>query len=213
MYNLRRLQCGIPFRCLKLQVLFDKFLPSLNRLSCHLSSVCPSVAKYVCTFPGSLTAYTCYTLVCSGFHRRSTQIPGWVFTDIWETLFTLLPWSAIAHSTVSPFAWEGHNWIGNQSPWSGSSDPFHRPAHSVAACFLRLPPFRGRWGRLGLGVFCPVLPVSLPFSRGSVSTLFDFTIYFHFNLFRSLMKLQSSRFQRSPFSLRTGLQIRCMYFL
>ena len=123
-----------------------------------------------------MNPYTCYTLVRSGFHRRSTQIPGWVFTDIWETLFTLLPWSAIAHSTVSPFAWEGHNWIGNQSPWSGSSDPFHRPAHSVAACFLRLPPFRGRWGRLGLGFFCPVLPVLLPFSRGSVSTLFDFTI-------------------------------------
>ena len=38
-------------------------------------------------------------------------------------------------------------WIGNQSPWSGSSDPFHRPAHSVAVCFLRLPPFRWtfRW--------------------------------------------------------------------
>ena len=150
--------------------------------------------------------YTCYTLVCSCFHRRSTQIPGWVFTNIWETLFTLLPWSASAHSTVSPFArsvfsqpknpvrrtwslhfwhhalyclfWastqclrfdkapvtslkyiyiyiyiypleprEGHSWIGNQSPWSGFSDPFHRPAHSVAACFLRLPLFRWtfRW--------------------------------------------------------------------
>ena len=69
-----------------------------------MSSVCPSVAKYICIFPGSSTPYTCYTLVCSGFHRRSTQIPGWVFTNIWETLFTLLPWSAIAHSTVSPFA-------------------------------------------------------------------------------------------------------------
>ena len=182
---------------------------------------------------------------------------------------------------------EGHNWIGNQSPWSGSSDPFHRPAHSVAACFLRLPSLRGcsssaklsagslfiawcspvvacflrlpcvkrrlgaavlqlqrlffilllspsvpfrwyapssrycshqAWGlkrgcfflcripyavaccfdllfthcvtnvthslRLGLRVFCPVLPVSLSFSRGSVRTLFDSTIYFHFNLFK-----------------------------
>ena len=39
---------------------------------------------------------------------------------------------------------EGHNWISNQSTWSGSSDPSYRPAHSVAACFLRLPPFRGR---------------------------------------------------------------------
>ena len=39
---------------------------------------------------------------------------------------------------------EGHNWIGNQSPWPGPSDPSHRPDHSVAACFLRLPPFRGR---------------------------------------------------------------------
>ena len=66
---------------------------------------------------------------------------------------------------------------------------------------------------LGLRVFCPVLPVSLPFSGGSVPTLFDFTIYFHFNLFKSLMKVQSSRFQRSPFSLGTGLKIRCMYFL
>ena len=66
---------------------------------------------------------------------------------------------------------------------------------------------------LGLRVFCTVLPVSLPFSRGSVPTLFDFTIYFRFNLFKSLMKVQSSRFQRSPFSLGTGLQIRCMYFL
>ena len=47
MYNLRRLQCVTPFRCLKLQVLFDQFLPSLNRLSCHLSSACLSVAKYV----------------------------------------------------------------------------------------------------------------------------------------------------------------------
>ena len=231
--------------------------------------------------------YRCYTLVCSGFHRRSTQIPGWVFTNIWETLFTLLPWSAIAHSTVSPFAREGHNGIGNQSPWSGSSDPFHRPAHSVAACFLRLPPFRGccssaklsagslfiawcspviacflrlpyvkrrlgvtvlqvqclffillvssfvpfrryapssrycshqAWDLkrgcfflcripyavpccfdplfthcvtnvthslgLGLRVFCPVLPVSLPSSRGSVPTLFDSTIHFHSNLFK-----------------------------
>ena len=33
-------------------------------------------------------------------------------------------------------------------------------------------------------VFCPVLPVSLSFSRGSVRTLFDSTIYFHFNLFK-----------------------------
>ena len=39
---------------------------------------------------------------------------------------------------------EGHNWIGNQSPWPDPSDPSHRPDHSVAACFLRLPPFRGR---------------------------------------------------------------------
>ena len=39
---------------------------------------------------------------------------------------------------------EGHNWISNQSPWSGSSDPSYRPAHSVAACFLRLPPFKDR---------------------------------------------------------------------
>ena len=31
------------------------------------------------------------------------------------------------------------------SPWSGSSDLFHRPARSVAACFLRLQPFRGRY--------------------------------------------------------------------
>ena len=68
---------------------------------------------------------------------------------------------------------------------------------------------------LGLRVFCPVLPVSFPFSRGSgsVPTLFDSTIYFHFNLFKSPTKLESSRFLRSPFSLGTGLQIRCMYFL
>ena len=39
---------------------------------------------------------------------------------------------------------EGHNWIGNQSPWPDPSDPSHRPDHSVAACFLRLPPFGGR---------------------------------------------------------------------
>ena len=37
---------------------------------------------------------------------------------------------------------------------------------------------------LGLRVFCPVLLVSLSFSRGSVRTLFDSTIYFHFNLFK-----------------------------
>ena len=219
---------------------------------------------------------------------------------------------------------EGHNWIGNQSPWPGPSDPSHRPDHSVAACFLRLPPFRGRCSSaklsagslfflslgavlsscrrllptstvrqapfgvplffrystfslsyyffhlfrfagmplpplivrirleickgvvfflcripytvpccfdllyalrykryanvthylgLGLRVFCPVLRVSLPFSRGSVATLFDSTIYFHFNIFKSPTKLQSSRFQRPPFSFGTGIQIHCMYFV
>ena len=82
---MRWLQCVIPFRCLKLQVLFDLFLLSLNRLSYHLSSVCPPVAKYIFTFAGSSTPYTCYTLVCSGSHRRSTQIPDWVFT-IFEKL-------------------------------------------------------------------------------------------------------------------------------
>ena len=200
---------------------------------------------------------------------------------------------------------EGHNWISNQSTWSGSSDPSYRPAHSVAACFLRLPPFRGRCSSaklsagslfyrlvqscrrllststvcqapfgcrcssgtvlflyliiffnysvspvcpflpllfasglrsekrlfffsfvaflmqfpavsisctycvtnvtyslgLGLRVSCPILPVSLPFPRGSVPTLFDPTIYVHFNIFKSPTKLQSSRFQRAPFPL------------
>ena len=96
------LQCVIPFRCLKLQVLFDSFLLSFNRLSCHLLSIV--LAKYICTFPGSSTPYTCDTIVCSGFNRRSTQTPGWVFTIFWETPFTLRPWSAIAHSAVSPFA-------------------------------------------------------------------------------------------------------------
>ena len=122
-----------------------------------------------------------------------------------------LPWSAIAHSTVSPFArsvfsqpknpvrrtwslhfgttlftvffervhsayglirlpWrivknyiniylleprEGHNWIDNQSPWPGPSDPSHRPAHSVTACFLRLPPFRGRCSSAKLSAGSP----------------------------------------------------------
>ena len=66
---------------------------------------------------------------------------------------------------------------------------------------------------LGSSAFCPVLPVSLPISRGSAPTLFDSTIYFHFNLFKSPTKLQSSRFQRSPLSLGTGLQMRYMYFL
>ena len=54
---------------------------------------------------------------------------------------------------------------------------------------------------LGLRVSCPILPVSLPFSRGSVPTLFDPTIYVHFNIFKSPTKLQSSRFQRAPFPL------------
>ena len=52
---------------------------------------------------------------------------------------------------------------------------------------------------LGLRVSCPILPVSLPFSRGP--TLFDPTIYVHFNIFKSPTKLQSSRFQRAPFPL------------
>ena len=39
---------------------------------------------------------------------------------------------------------DGHNWISNQSPWPGPSDPSHRLDHSVVACFLRLPPFGGR---------------------------------------------------------------------
>ena len=54
---------------------------------------------------------------------------------------------------------------------------------------------------LGLRVSCPILPVSVPFSRGSVPTLFDPTIYVHFNIFKSPTKLQSSRFQRAPFPL------------
>ena len=37
---------------------------------------------------------------------------------------------------------------------------------------------------LGLRVFCPVRPVSLPFSPGSVPTLFYSTIYLHFNIFK-----------------------------
>ena len=55
--------------------------------------------------------------------------------------------------------------------------------------------------RPGFEVFCPVPSVLLPFSRGSVPTLFDSTIYFHFNIFKSPTKLQSSRFQRAPFPL------------
>ena len=200
----------------------------------------------------------------------------------------------------------------NQSPWSGFSDPSHRPAHSVAACFLRLPPFRGRCSSaklsagslfyrlvqscrrvvacfststvrqapfgcrcssgtvpfLYLFIFfiysvspvCPFLPLlfasglrsekrlccfllsqsyALRYKRytffrpgfegflpspprlaailawrprGSVPTLFDPTIYFHFNIFKSPTKLQSSRSPRPPFSFGTGIQIRCMYF-
>ena len=66
---------------------------------------------------------------------------------------------------------EGHNWIGNQSPWPGPSDPSHRPDHSVAACFLRLPPFRGRCssaklsaGSLFFIAWCSPVVVSSPAS-------------------------------------------------
>ena len=45
---------------------------------------------------------------------------------------------------------------------------------------------------LGLRVFRPVLPVSLPFSRGSVPTLFDSTIYLHFNIFLKKKKVRRS---------------------
>ena len=108
--------------------------------------------KYICTFPGSLIPYTCYTLVCSGFHRRSSQIPSWVFTDIWKTLFTLLTWSAIAHSTVSPFAWEATTGLGTNLHGQVPQILFIAQL-TVAACFLRLPPFRGRcfWAKLSAG--------------------------------------------------------------
>ena len=66
---------------------------------------------------------------------------------------------------------EGHNWIGNQSPWPDPSDPSHRPDHSVAACFLRLPPFRGRCssaklsaGSLFFIAWCSPVVVSSPAS-------------------------------------------------
>ena len=85
---------------------------------------------------------------------------------------------------------------------------FRSPVHALR--YKRYTFFRPRFEG-----FFPVLPVSFPFSRGSgsVPTLFDSTIYFHFNLFKSPTKLESSRFLRSPFSLGTGLQIRCTYFL
>ena len=95
-----------------------------------------------------------------------------------------------------------------------------RIPYTVPCCFdllyaLRYKRYANVTHYLGLGlrVFCPVLRVSLPFSRGSVATLFDSTIYFHFNIFKSPTKLQSSRFQRPPFSFGTGIQIHCMYFV
>ena len=66
--------------------------------------------------------------------------------------------------------------------------------------------------RPGFEVFCPVPSVLLPFSRGSVPTLFDSTIYFHFNVFKSSTRRQLSLLQRPHFSLGTGIQMRCMYF-
>ena len=70
---------------------------------------------------------------------------------------------------------------------------------------------------LGLRVFCPVLPVSLPFSRGSVPTLFDSTIYLHFNIFflkkKIPTKLQPSRFQRPPFPLERAYKYAAWIFV
>ena len=82
-----------------------------------------------------------------------------------------LPWRIVKKICIYPLEpREGHNWIGNQSPWSGSSDPSHRPAHSVATCFLRLPPFRGRCSLAKLAAkslfygCSPVVVVSSPAS-------------------------------------------------
>ena len=70
---------------------------------------------------------------------------------------------------------------------------------------------------LGLRVFRPVLPVSLPFSRGSVPTLFDSTIYLHFNIFfkkkKIPTKLQPSRFQRPPFPLEWAYKYAAWIFV
>ena len=68
---------------------------------------------------------------------------------------------------------------------------------------------------LGLTVFRPVLPVSLLFSRGSVPTLFDSTIYLHFNIFfkkKNSDEAPTISVSEAAFSLGVGVQIRCMDF-
>ena len=237
------------------------------RLSIHSVSFLVSPKIQFVVRDLSIFGTTLFTVFFERVHSAygSIRLP-WRFVKIYIYIYPLEPR-------------EGHNWIGNQSPWSGSSDPFHRPAHSVAACLLRLPPFSWtfRWNPffiawcslvvvsspafyvyrtssavwvlmffrysaflyliifficsvspvcpflpllfasglrsenglffplshpccfdllfthcvtnvthslgLGLRVFCPVRPVSLPFSPGSVPTLFYSTIYLHFNIF------------------------------
>ena len=82
------------------------------------------------------------------------------------------------------------------------SQLFRSPVHALR--YKRYTFFRP-----GFEGFLPSPPRLAPI----LAWLSSSTIYFHFNLFKSPTKLQSSRFQRSPFSLGTGLQIRCMYFL
>ena len=66
---------------------------------------------------------------------------------------------------------------------------------------------------LGLRVFCPVRPVSLPFSPGSVPTLFYSTIYLHFNIFKKKSdEAPTISVSEASFSLGVGVQIRCMDF-
>ena len=100
-----------------------------------------------------------------------------------------LPWRFVKIYIYPLEPREGHNRFGNQSPWSGSSDPFHRPAHSVAAYFLRLPPFSWtlRWKPFFIAWCSPVVVSSPAFYVCRTSSANWVPLFFRYSAFLYLI--------------------------